>query len=69
MIKAKTILEFKINERVYALELSPDSPLGEAFDAICQMQAYVVAKMQEAQKSMQAQIQPPLPVTDEVKNV
>lgn len=48
MIKNKTVLETKVNERAYRLECSPDSPLGELHDAICEMKSYVVQMIHEA---------------------
>jgi hypothetical protein len=50
MIKNKAILEVKVGERAYQLELAPDSPLGEVHDALVQMRAYVVSRMVEEQK-------------------
>ncbi len=47
MIKNKTVLEVKIGERSYELNVSPDSPLGELFDAITQMQSFVVSKIND----------------------
>lgn len=50
MIKNKIILEVKVVERNYQLEVFPDSPLGEIHDALCMMKAFILTKMQEADK-------------------
>jgi len=48
MIKNKTTLEHKIGERLYQLVLDSDSPLGEVFDVLCHMKAFVVKKINES---------------------
>ncbi len=48
MIKQKTVLEVKINERVYELFCASDSPLGELHDALMQMKGYCVDRMVSA---------------------
>lgn len=53
MLKNKIALEVNINERLYSLELLPESPLGEVYDALSQMQTFVMNKMQEVQKALQ----------------
>lgn len=54
MLKNKAVLEVKIGERIYSLELSSDSPLGEAYDAITQMRTYVIDRINdENEKSKQ----------------
>jgi len=50
MIKNKTILEVKMNERVYSLELDPTSPLGEVFDVLTMMKSFIVERMKDADK-------------------
>lgn len=46
MIVKTNKIEIKGNERrVYELYYRPDSPLGEVFDALSQMQKYVIAAM------------------------
>jgi hypothetical protein len=62
MIKSKTILEVKTGERVYEFTCPPDTPLGEAHDALCQMKAYVIERITEQQKKETA---PPPEVTVE----
>lgn len=44
-LKNKTILEVKIGERTYSMECYSDSPLGEVHDALTQMKAYVVDRI------------------------
>lgn len=41
MKKDKVVLEHKIGERVYMFMCEPSSPLGETFDALNMMIAYV----------------------------
>lgn len=48
MIKQKTVLEVKINERAYELFCASDSPLGELHDALMQMKGYCVDRMTAA---------------------
>lgn len=50
MIKNKTVLEVSKNERIYKLELSPESPLGEVFDVLCEMRGFVVDRILQEQK-------------------
>lgn len=54
MIKQKTILEVKINDRVYELYCANDAPLGELHDVLMQMKGYCVERMVAAQKEEQA---------------
>lgn len=49
MLKNKTVLEVKKGERIYQLELYSDSPLGEVFDVLCEMQGFVIGKIKESQ--------------------
>lgn len=60
MIKSKTILEVKIGERIYQLELAPDSPLGEVHDALIQMKAAVINLMVQEQKKNEAKKEDPV---------
>lgn len=53
MIKQKTVLEVKIGERIYELFVSGDSPLGEVYDALCQMVGVVVQKINDSQPKPQ----------------
>lgn len=50
MIKQKTVLEVKIGERIYEMCMSPDSPLGEIYDALSQIRLFVVNKINEQNK-------------------
>jgi len=47
MLKTKSVLEVKINDRSYALELSNESPLGEAYDAITQIRGFIIERIIE----------------------
>jgi hypothetical protein len=51
MLKQNAILEVKIGERVYQLNLPSESPLGEVHDALFQMRSFVLGKIQEAMKA------------------
>jgi len=51
MIKTHTIIEHKIGERVYQLVCTPDSPLGELFDACNFFRGIVIEKINEAKKA------------------
>lgn len=51
MIKQQAILEIKKDDRTYQFHLSPDSPLGEVFDILCEMRAFVINRLNEASKS------------------
>lgn len=44
-LRSRTYLEVKIDNRTYALECSSDSPLGAVHDALTQMKAYVVDRI------------------------
>jgi len=61
MLKQKTVLEVKIGERTYTLELDPMSPLGEVYDALSQIRGYVVERINaenEASKPKVVEKQP-----------
>lgn len=58
MISNKVVLEAKIGERSYQFLCANDSPLGEAHDALCEFKAYVIGKMQEAEKKPEAEEAP-----------
>jgi hypothetical protein len=47
--KNKFVLEVAKSDRKYCLEVDPQSPLGELFDALCDMQAYVMKRMADSQ--------------------
>jgi hypothetical protein len=49
MLKSETALEVKKGERIYKLYCDNSSPLGELFDALSEMQQYVVGRIQETQ--------------------
>lgn len=49
MIKNKTALQVKKGERIYEFNCDPDSPIGELYDALFEMQAYVVGRIQASQ--------------------
>jgi hypothetical protein len=53
-IKNKIVLEVIRGERTYEMVLSPDSPLGEAFDAITEMRNYLVERINQVEKENQA---------------
>lgn len=51
--KKSSILEVKKEERSYQFHCSPNSPLGEIYDALSQMRAYVINRMVEEQNAEQ----------------
>lgn len=53
MLKNKTTLEIKKEERIYQFIIEPTSPLGEIFDVLCQMKAYVLQVIQETEKNQE----------------
>ena len=55
MIKNKTVLEVKVNDRSYSFDCSPDSPMGEIFDVLSQMKAYVIEKMKETDEKIKTE--------------
>lgn len=55
MLKNKLVLEVRINERLYSLEISPESPLGEIYDALNQIRGFIIEKMVEEQKNSNTQ--------------
>lgn len=44
-LRSKTVLEVKIGERTYTMECYSDAPLGEVHDALTQMKAYIVERI------------------------
>ena len=60
MIKSETVLEVKKNDRIYKLQCDAKSPLGELFDALCEMQQFVISKINDSQpkKDDSSAIQP-----------
>jgi hypothetical protein len=50
MLKTKSVLHVKINDRNYCLYCECDSPLGELHDALVQMKTFVIQTMQNAEK-------------------
>jgi hypothetical protein len=55
MLKNKALLEVKKDERVYQFYLSPESSLGEAFDVMNEMRAYIIERMVELEKAQKEQ--------------
>lgn len=55
MIRTLTVLESIRENRVYHLHLSPESPLGECFDVLTEMRAYVSQRIQEAEQAQKEQ--------------
>ena len=47
MLKNIVVLEVKKGERIYQLQLSSESPLGEVFDALNEMRLFVYDKIKE----------------------
>lgn len=58
-IRNKAILQVKIGERTYEMECYNESPLGEVFDALTLMKAYVVDRINaQADNEKKAQEEP-----------
>lgn len=51
MLKNKSRLEVKSGEKVYEFACDFDAPIGEIYDALCQMKKFVIEKMVEFQKN------------------
>ena len=66
-LRNKTMLEVKVADRLYSLECNSDSMLGEIHDALSQMKAYIVERINaqvDAEGSKKAAI--PIPVPESV---
>jgi len=57
-LKMNSSIEVVKNERKYMLHLDPQSPLGETFDALCEMQIYIVNRIQDSQQKKDEDSQP-----------
>lgn len=55
MIKNRTVLEWKVGERLYEFHCQPDSPLGEIHDALMQFKGTIVDKMIAAHQAEAAE--------------
>ena len=44
-LRNKTVLEVRVEGRIYSIECNAESPLGEVHDALTQMKAYVVDRI------------------------
>lgn len=55
MLKNQAILEVKKGDKIYRMELENDSPLGECFDVLSMMQAYILERIQCAAKQLEEQ--------------
>lgn len=51
MLKNKSVLEVKIDEKKYQFFCDPDCQLGQLHDALAQMKQYIVQRIVDAQKS------------------
>ncbi len=68
MHKNISVLEIKKGERIYQLLLDQQSPLGEVFDALCEMRGYVAAQIayHEKLENQKSDVDKPLdPVQEE----
>lgn len=50
MLSQKSFIELKKGERLYQLILDPSSPLGEVYDVLSEMKAYVFQRIEEVEK-------------------
>jgi len=57
MLSNKTALECKIGERCYQFVCSSDSPLGEVHDALSELKAFVIQKIQESEKKQEPEVE------------
>lgn len=48
----RSLLEIKKNDRNYQLILDPNSPLGECYDVICELQNYIIQLMNKVSEDM-----------------
>lgn len=53
MIQNQVVLKVKKEERVYTLNLSPESPLGEVFDVLTEMRQEILRRIQHASQDPQ----------------
>jgi hypothetical protein len=63
----RTVLEVKIGDRFYSLEVAPDSPLQEVSQALATMTNYVnqkIHEVQEAQAKVPQEAKPEEPVQE-----
>jgi hypothetical protein len=60
-LRNKTALEVKIGERLYSLECNSDSLLGELHDALTQMKAYIVDRINTQQDAENVKKEPECP--------
>lgn len=66
MLKQKSVLEVKLNERLYSLELDPLSPLGEVYDAINQIRGYVIERINAENKASQNKAEEKSPESEKI---
>jgi len=50
-VKQKIVLEVKKEDRIYGFECAASGSLGEIFDVLQEMKAFVVQKLNEAQQA------------------
>lgn len=48
MLKQKSCLQVKIDDRIYELQCAPETQLGELHDVVTQMKQYIVQRINEA---------------------
>lgn len=54
MMKANVYLESVKGEKTYRFTCDPQSPLGEAYDVICEFQNFIIERMKEELKKQEA---------------
>ena len=62
MLRNKSVLEVKIGERIYALELANDSPLGEAYDAVTRIRGFIIERINEENEKSKPKNPEPVPL-------
>lgn len=58
MLKQKTILEVKKNDKTYQMECYPDSTWGELFDVLTEMNLFVIEEMKKIQPKIVEESKP-----------
>jgi hypothetical protein len=48
MLKAKSIINIKVNNKEYEFFCDPDSPLNDALDANMQINAFLIGRIEQA---------------------
>ena len=55
MLKNLSVLEVKVDDRLYRFECDPNAPLGEVYDSVSAMKKYIYGVMKERYEKEQAE--------------